>query len=140
MSTVHNLALAFDEYLRLTNPEHETRRQIEAYLGNPEMPGMSPALSTLQRLRFEAEQEVERLIALMDAIDGDPEMEPAFCGVLGCSKGSGDTAENDECEECCEDEGAQCDDEGALDDHGIADASGAIEQGHAPTFHLRAVI
>ena len=124
----HALAKALDDYLRLTDPEHDRRRLLEDYLANPEEPGMSPAMSSLQRLRFEAEQEVERLIALLDLLDGDPDLEPSLCGVLCCSKGLRDTVENDECEECCEDEGAQCDDEGDCGDTGIADIDGLIEQ------------
>jgi hypothetical protein len=57
-------------------------------------------------LRNQASEAVERLIALIDAIDGD-----------------------------CEDEGAQCDDEGHdddreghSDDNGLADTGGAVEQ------------
>jgi hypothetical protein len=50
--------------------------------------------------RREVENVVERLIALLDAIDGDPDDEPQ-----------------------CEDEGAQCDDEGMPDneDSGVED-------------------
>jgi hypothetical protein len=41
------------------------------------------------------ENEIERLIAVLDAFDPDPDLED-----------TGDT------EPCCEDEGGQCDDEG----------------------------
>ena len=45
------------------------------------------------------------IVAFMDEIDGDPDVE-----------------------EQCEDEGAQCDDEGAPDDNGLADSDGEAEQ------------
>ncbi len=48
------------------------------------------------------------IVAFMDQIDGDPDLE-----------------------ELSEDEGAQCDDEGEPNDHGIADADGLEEQGFA---------
>ena len=48
------------------------------------------------------------IVAFMDQIDGDPDLE-----------------------EQCEDEGAQCDDEGEHDDNGIADQDGLEEQGFA---------
>lgn len=45
------------------------------------------------------------IVAFMDEIDGDPDLE-----------------------EQCEDEGGQCDDEGMPDDNGIADFDGEAEQ------------
>jgi hypothetical protein len=45
------------------------------------------------------------IVAFMDQIDGDPDIE-----------------------EQCEDEGAQCEDEGERDDNGIADFDGEAEQ------------
>lgn len=78
MATAHAIAAALDEYLRLTDPDQERRRSLECYLGSSEEPDMPPALSALARLRWEAEQEVNRLIALMDAIDADPDLEPSL--------------------------------------------------------------
>lgn len=46
----------------------------------------------LRSLRRAAEREIETLIALLDDLDGDADLEPV-----------------------CEDEGAQCDDEGAAE-------------------------
>lgn len=45
------------------------------------------------------------IVAFMDQIDGDPDLE-----------------------EQCEDEGAQCDDEGERNDNGLADSDGEAEQ------------
>lgn len=54
-------------------------------------PGQA-ARVTSHAVRQAIESEIERLIAILDELDGDPDLE-------------------DE----CEDEGAQCDDEGAID-------------------------
>lgn len=143
-----------------------------------------------EKLRPVIEAEIERLIALLDAIDGDPDLEPSLgFNVLmltyaGAVDLEGDTADDeptmgaieaslpapltlfggrmhglfpglrepgepltyasagfcqvdawggptpaaaDECEPCCEDEGAQCDDEGMPNDNGIADWGGMGE-------------
>jgi len=153
MTTSHNLALALDEYLRLTDPDHEFRRQVEAYLGIPVQPDLPPAFSTLARLRWEAEQEVERLIALMDAIDADPDLEPEdeadpLDDPLNGFEPNFATTEQedasssyarppityvvglddppDELEEACEDEGAQCEDEGDDSDTEAVNEDGDI--------------
>jgi hypothetical protein len=60
------------------------------------------------------EAEIERLIALLDAMEPDPDLEPWLAGRLA----TGDTG--DDREEESEDEGAQCDDDGAIDS-GVAD-------------------
>ncbi|MEQ1943528.1 hypothetical protein ABMA32_14025 [Mesorhizobium sp. VNQ89] len=52
---------------------------------------------------------IERLISILDAMDPDPDLEPWLSGQLG----TGDLG--DDREEECEDEGAQCDDEGEPD-------------------------
>lgn len=62
----HALAIALDDYLSLTA-----------------MPLNDRAVQALVRLREEAANEVDRLLALMDAIDGDPDLEPSFCGKIG---------------------------------------------------------
>lgn len=54
---------------------------------------------------------VESLIGVADLLDGDPDLE--------------DSADR---EIVCEDEGAQCEDEGCPDDNGVADADGLAEQ------------
>lgn len=68
-------------------------------------------------LRRRMERAVERLLAAMDAMDGDPDFEPSL-GSLGSSIAlqsqtswafGGDQGER---EAVCEDEGAQCEDEG----------------------------
>jgi hypothetical protein len=53
------------------------------------------------------------VIAFMDSIDGDEDLE--------------ETSEDEGAQ--CEDEGAQCDDEGSQDDNGLGDTDGAAEQG-----------
>jgi hypothetical protein len=59
--SAHALAIALDDYLSLTdNPTHT--RAVEA----------------LVRLREEASREVDRLIALLDWIEGDPDLEPSL--------------------------------------------------------------
>jgi len=63
-------------------------------------------------MRERLEQTIEQLIALCDALDGDTDLEEQHDG-----------------EECCEDEGAQCDDEGVIDS-GIGDGDGLHEQTH----------
>lgn len=82
------------------------------------------------RLRDSIEDEIERLIAMLDALETDVDLEPVGddepilgwpdrlvgYGVARRFTGSND----DEREEVCEDEGAQCDDEG-VEDSGIAD-------------------
>lgn len=45
------------------------------FLGNP-LP--DDPIAALQKLRRDAADEVERLLALLDALDGDPELEPAL--------------------------------------------------------------
>jgi hypothetical protein len=69
------------------------------------------------------EAAVEALLAALDAMDGDPELEPSLGSVRGgdslSAGGSIDQRRwaqgaSDEREEACEDEGAQCDDEGAI--------------------------
>lgn len=51
------------------------------------------------------------IIAFMDQLDGDCDLEDGF-----------------DREAVCEDEGAQCDDEGAPDDNGLGDSDGLAEQ------------
>lgn len=77
MATAHALAVALDEYLALTSPNHAAIRMVEEFHRVCEFaPDTPPAVVTLARLRWEAEREIERLIALMDAIDGDIDLEP----------------------------------------------------------------
>lgn len=56
-------------------------------------------------LRQRIEAEIDRLISLLDSADGDCDLEV-----------------------CCEDEGAQCEDEGDTSDSGIVDHDGYMEQ------------
>lgn len=80
-----------------------------------------------EKLRPVIEAEIERLIALLDAMDGDPDLEPSLgFSILQLTYG----AAVDECEDCCEDEGGQCDDEGVPNDNGIADWGG-VGDGYA---------
>lgn len=89
------------------------------------------------RTREEVEEQIEILIALLDVIDGDPDLEPSL-GLNGYLSNDPPDLEGDDCdlepilgsaegsfcqvnwgagplydlEDQCEDEGAQCDDEG----------------------------
>ena len=93
-------------------------------------------LAHLMRLRDEAAVEVERLLAFLDATDGcedielnGDEEEPNLAGDVFAQPWT------DECEsDCCEDEGAQCDDEGHVES-GIADMDGYMEQCHGLFAH-----
>ncbi|RXT46103.1 hypothetical protein B6S44_25000 [Bosea sp. Tri-44] len=75
---------------------------------------------TGQGIRRRLDAVVVNLIAVADTLDGDCDLEPTLAGTPS-------PIALDECEECCEDEGAQCDDEGEPNDHGIADADGLAE-------------
>ncbi|MGM4886300.1 hypothetical protein [Tardiphaga sp. 11_C7_N12_6] len=87
------------------------------------------ALARRGTLRQAVEAQIERLIAFLDCIDIDPDMEPSlgFCEPtltgdempgFDWPYASGDASQhrqhgaNDDREFACEDEGAQCDDEG----------------------------
>ncbi|HEV7339039.1 MAG TPA: hypothetical protein VGO06_23910 [Bosea sp. (in: a-proteobacteria)] len=59
----------------------------------------------------------------LDAIAG------AIVGFLDQIDGDSDFEESGDLETVCEDEGAQCDDEGVPDDNGLADLDGMSEQG-----------
>jgi hypothetical protein len=76
-------------------------------------------------IRQQIEAEVERLICLLDRLDGDTDLEPSLAGY---SEGMDDREGDEEREEACEDEGAQCDDEGDINDSGIGDNDGLLEQ------------
>lgn len=109
----HALAVALDEFLSLTSPDYAHRRLVEEYHREHSFAADTlPAVITLARLRSEAEREVERLIALMDAIDGDPDLEPSLCGrIVGHAHFAGEVLDGEidageEPEEACEDEGA----------------------------------
>jgi hypothetical protein len=71
---------------RLNAPKPTARRKLPRRARRPSR------WSRAQRLRRELEAAVERALALLDAIDGDPDLEHQ-----------------------CEDEGAQCDDEGVVE-------------------------
>lgn len=65
-------------------------------------------------IRKQMEAEIERLLAILDAMDGDPDLEPS----LGYY--------NPQISACdCE---YQCDDDGDTSDSGIGDADGLVEQ------------
>lgn len=103
--TSHDVAVALDDYLAITKTSRTAFFQSASLeqafaveqpsfdLATGQYPRAAQAIIALARLRFEAAVEIERLIALLDAIDGDPDLEL-----------------------CSEDEGAQCDDEGVEDD------------------------
>jgi hypothetical protein len=57
------------------------------------------------------ERAVEKLLTALDAMDGDPDLEPSLAGdYWAATRDGGDDREME-----CEDEGAQCDDEGAVE-------------------------
>lgn len=58
---------------RLSGRAFEAERH--SYLAIREEPDMAPAFSALARLRWQIEEEIERLIGVPDAIDGDPDCE-----------------------------------------------------------------
>ncbi len=103
------------------------------------IPEQSPAL------RVKLEEAVERLIAALDALDGDADLEdtgdaePSLGSLEHLGRYAQDhwaTGATDDREEVCEDEGAQCDDEGCdpdREDGGDAepDAPGATGTYHA---------
>ena len=66
---------------------------------------------TMPSMRRRLAAVVEALIAVLDELDGDCDLE--------------DSADQ---EIVCEDEGAQCEDEGERDDNGLGDADGRAEQ------------
>ncbi len=80
------------------------------------------ALQALRRLRQEAQAEIDRLITFLDATDIDPDLEPSLGWTSTMAFGDGTDLEDE-----CQDEGAQCDDEGEPGDNGIADSGGADE-------------
>lgn len=76
---------------------HKPRSHYARLEGDP--------IAVLMRLRDEAASEIDRLLAFLDATEGDIDFD-----------------------QCCEDEGADCEDEGAFEDNGIADLDGLMEQ------------
>ena len=123
--------------------------------------------NTAEGVRRKVEAIVAHLIAALDAIDDDPDLEisadvdGAFSDDGGFEPNFATTAAEDasgvyakpphpwvrglnappdELEEVCEDEGAQCEDEGAPDDNGLADAAGAVEQGYPSTWMTVAAV
>jgi hypothetical protein len=173
----HDVARALDDYLADTSsgrlalfktPSLEQAFAVERTcfdIDTGEYRDVPPAVAALARLRFEAAQEIERLIALLDVLDSDPDLEDdgdgtgfdrrlpyagdheddePNGGAIESYAGGTDwsprftSAERDECEPCCEDEGAQCDDEGERDDNGLADIAGRDEQlgGHMVGYNL----
>lgn len=74
----------------------------------------------IQHFRSRLDAVIASLIGVVDALDGDCDLEPYLAGTpspLGV-----------DVEDACEDEGAQCDDEGEPDDNGLADLAGHDEQ------------
>jgi hypothetical protein len=113
----------------------------------PSSPADRKRLKLMARIRKEAEAEIERLLIIIDEIDGDPDLEP-YLGVPERHPSVMNWAQysrvgsqenwaiglGDDREAVCEDEGAQCEDEGSDVDReldpaemGIADDGGAQE-------------
>lgn len=79
---------------------------------------MTPIIVTLNAgNRVELAATIECLINVLDAMDGDCDFEPYLAGW--------DERSMDDFEDECEDEGAQCDDEGCID----SDPPGTLEGG-----------
>lgn len=85
--------------------------------------GLATRSDDLRAFRVRIDGVIAALIGVVDAIDGDTDLEPTMTG-------SPSPGVSDECEGVSEDEGAQCDDEGVPDDNGLGDAAGAAEQGY----------
>src|ERR1700712_2032593 len=87
-------------------------------------------------IRQAAEAQIERLIALLDVIDGDPDLEPSLTGYSpGMDDREGD--ESDTEPSLCgitvgpgaaSDLEFSCEDEGHISDSGIGDSDGLMEQ------------
>ena len=98
------------------------------------------------RLRREAQDEIDRLLAFLDETDGystteqeingDDEPSLGFqAGDIFIGRGCEHGGSGDDREAECEDEGAQCDDEGDQSDSGVGDMDGLREQvGNARQF------
>lgn len=54
-----------------------------AYLAIIDDPDMEPGFSSAARFRWQIEEEIERLIGVLDAIDGDPDFEQSACETRG---------------------------------------------------------
>ena len=92
---------------------------------------------------------IETLIAHLDALDGDCDLEPTIgareCAIVNGSywppawskecNAASDECEDDELEDVCEDEGAQCDDEGAIE----TDMGASEDDGTSQELALRAI-
>jgi len=79
--------------------------------------------------RHQIEDEIERLIGLLDAMEPDPDLEPSL-GLGGypyCRM-----AEAADLEDECEDEGAQCDDEGMPDNEDLCSFGDDLGTLHNP--------
>lgn len=53
------------------------------YLTIRDEPDLEPGLSGMARFRWQIEEEIERLISMLDAIDGDPDFEQSACETHG---------------------------------------------------------
>lgn len=109
----------FGDGIALTDSE---RQEVRSILLDVARRLTDRALS-IESMRRRLGAIVESLISVADALDGDPDLE--------------DGADR---EAVCEDEGAQCDDEGQPDDTGLADPSGAVEQGYPSAWDIRGVL
>ncbi len=80
----------------------------------PEMPDMAHPDDLAFRQKLETA--IEGLVALLDHMDGDTDREPDLDreGAAG-RYDPDDELDRSDWEPCCEDEGAQCDDEGAFE-------------------------
>ncbi|MFZ5674421.1 MAG: hypothetical protein ACOZAM_15805 [Pseudomonadota bacterium] len=90
--------------------------------------------------RQQIEDEIERLIGMLDAMDPDSDLEDSGDREpwLGAAEGDRysnhgwDLSPSDEREEECEDEGAQCDDEGVLDNEDLCSFGDDLGTLHNP--------
>lgn len=85
-------------------------------------PDLGAGISALPTLRQRMEAAVETLLAALDVMDGDPDLEPSLGAVAyGCFSDQRRWAQgvSDEREEACEDEGVRPDDEPDAPDGGV---------------------
>jgi hypothetical protein len=107
-------------------------------------PAEESALAVTPAFRVKLERAVERLLAKLDALDGDADLEDTGDAEpsLGAPERLGRYAQDhwaasgtDDREEVCEDEGAQCDDEGCDPDREDGGDAEPDAPGTTGTYH-----
>lgn len=101
----HALASALDDYLSLTAPQSAEIYSRALALATQVEPNATdtlrwrttyapPAVVAMARLRLELAAEIERLIALLDFLDGDQDLEPSLAGNPGLGVHDGEADES----------------------------------------------